>query len=45
MLGTYLDILRYRQSWKFSAAGLVLRLPMSMVGLSTILMVRAEYGN
>ena len=45
MLGTYLDILRYRQAWKFSAAGLVLRLPMSMVGLSTILMVRAEYGN
>ena len=45
MLGTYRDILRYRQSWKFSAAGLVLRLPMSMVGLSTILMVRAEYGN
>ena len=45
MLGTYLDILRYRQAWKFSAAGLVLRMPMSMVGLSTILMVRAEYGN
>ena len=45
MLGTYLDILRYHQSWKFSAAGLVLRMPMSMVGLSTILMVRAEYGN
>ena len=45
MLSTYLDILRYRQAWKFSAAGLVLRLPMSMVGLSTILMVRAEYGN
>ena len=45
MLGTYLDILRYRQAWKFSAAGLVPRLPMSMVGLSTILMVRAEYGN
>ena len=45
MLGTYLDILRYRQSWKFSAAGLVLRMPMSMVGLSTILMVRTEYGN
>ena len=45
MLGTYLDILRYRQSWKFSAAGLILRMPMSMVGLSTILMVRAEYGN
>ena len=45
MLGTYLDILRVRQSWKFSAAGLVLRMPMSMVGLSTILMVRAEYGN
>ena len=45
MLGTYLDILRYRNAWKFSAAGLVLRLPMSMVGLSTILMVRAEYGN
>ena len=45
MLGTYLDILRVRQSWKFSAAGLVLRMPMSMVGLSTILMVRTEYGN
>ena len=45
MLSTYLDILRYRQAWKFSAAGLILRLPMSMVGLSTILMVRAEYGN
>jgi len=45
MLGTYLDILRYRSAWKFSAAGLILRLPMSMVGLSTILLVRAEYGN
>ena len=41
MLGTYRDILRYRSAWKFSAAGLILRLPMSMVVLSTILMVRA----
>lgn len=45
MLGTYLDILRYRQSWKFSTAGLILRFPMSMVGLSIILMVRTEYGS
>ncbi|QQC43519.1 MFS transporter [Schaalia meyeri] len=45
MLGTYRDILRYRHTWKFSAAGLILRLPMSMVGLSIILVVRSEYGN
>lgn len=32
-------------AWRFSLAGFVLRLPMSMMGISTILLVKASYGN
>lgn len=45
MLSTYLGVLRLERAWRFSAAGLVLRLPMSMVGISIILLVRAQYGS
>ena len=45
MLSAYLGVLRFERAWRFSAAGLVLRLPMSMVGISIILLVRAQYGN
>lgn len=40
----YLDILRLPGAWRFSLSGFVLRLPMSMVGISTILLVQATYG-
>ena len=45
MLANYSDILRLQGAWKFSLAGFILRLPMSIVGISTILLVKAEYGN
>lgn len=45
MLANYSDILRLHNAWKFSLAGFILRLPMSLVGISTILLVKAEYGN
>ena len=45
MLANYSDILRLHGAWKFSLAGFILRLPMSLVGISTILLVKAEYGN
>lgn len=45
MLSTYLDILRSDHAWRFSLAGLILRLPMSMIGISLILLIKATYGN
>lgn len=45
MLSTYLDVLRIKSAWRFSLAGFVLRLPMSLVSISTILLVKAQYGN
>ena len=45
MLSPYLGVLRLERAWRFSAAGLVLRLPMSMVGISIILLVRSLYGS
>ena len=45
VLANYSDILRLQGAWKFSLAGFILRLPMSIVGISTILLVKAEYGN
>ncbi|WP_115728064.1 MFS transporter [Actinomyces culturomici] len=45
MLSRYLDVLRINRAWRFSAAGLVLRLPMSMIGISIILLIKASYGN
>lgn len=45
MLSTYLDLLRSDRAWRFSLAGLILRLPMSMIGISIILLIKATYGN
>lgn len=45
MLSAYRDVLRINASWKFSLAGLILRLPMSMIGISIILLIKATYGN
>ena len=45
MLSTYADVLRIPGAWRFSASGLVMRMPMSLVGISTILAVQAEYGS
>ena len=44
MLSVYLDILRLPGAWRFSLSGFVLRLPMSMVGISTILLIQHTYG-
>lgn len=41
----YLDVLGTPGSVRFSAAGLVARLPMSMVGIGTVLMVQTLYGS
>ncbi|MDC4233433.1 MFS transporter [Actinomyces sp. B33] len=41
----YSRILRIRGAWRFSFTGLILRLPMSMMGISIILLVKSEYGN
>ncbi|QWW19452.1 MFS transporter [Schaalia sp. 19OD2882] len=45
MLKTYGQILRLPGAWRFSLAGFFWRMPMSMVGISMILLVKAEYGN
>ncbi|MCI6556283.1 MFS transporter [Schaalia hyovaginalis] len=45
MLSPYLEVLRINGSWRFSLAGLILRLPMSMIGISIILLIKASYGN
>ena len=45
VLANYSDVLRLHGAWRFSLAGFILRLPMSLVGISTILLVKAEYGN
>lgn len=45
MLSAYSELLRVPGAWRFSLAGFVLRLPMSMMGISTILLVKASYGN
>ena len=45
MLGPYLDVLKLNGSWKFSLAGLILRLPMSMTSISIVLLIKASYGN
>ncbi|WP_344247341.1 MFS transporter [Isoptericola hypogeus] len=41
----YLDVLRVPGAAQFSAAGVIARLPMSMVGISTVLMVQTLYGS
>lgn len=45
MLSTYTRILARPGAWQFSAAGLIARFPMSMVGISTILAVQSLYGS
>ncbi|MEL7977576.1 MFS transporter [Isoptericola sp. F-RaC21] len=41
----YLDVLRVPGAARFSVAGVIARLPMSMVGIGTVLMVQALYGS
>lgn len=45
MLSRYREILSLPGAWQFALAGLIARVPMSMVGISIILAVRALYGN
>ncbi|GAA2181088.1 MFS transporter [Brooklawnia cerclae] len=45
MLSNYAEILRLPGAWTFSLAGFILRIPMSLVGISTILLIKAMYGN
>lgn len=45
MLSPYFDVLRINGAWRFSLAGLILRLPMSMVSISTVLLIKWAYGN
>lgn len=45
MLSQYVDVLRTQGAWKFSASGLVMRMPMSLVGIASILAIRSAYGN
>lgn len=47
MLGPYREILRKPGAWQFSLAGLIARLPISMVGIGLVLMVSDEslYGS
>ena len=44
MLSSYRDILSIPGAWRFSLAGLIARFPMSIVGISQILMIRTLYG-
>ena len=45
MLSNYSVILRIPGAMRFSLAGFVLRMPMSLVGISIILLVKSVYGN
>ena len=45
MLNRYREILSLPGAWQFAVAGIVARAPMSMVGISIILGVRALYGS
>lgn len=45
MLANYAEVLTLPGAWRFSLAGAILRMPMSMVGISMILTVKAAYGN
>lgn len=45
MLNSYRDILTIAGAWKFSLAGLLARFPMSIVGISQILMISTLYGS
>jgi MFS family permease len=43
-LRPYADILRIPGAWRFSAAGVIGRMPMSMFGLGTVLLISAATG-
>jgi MFS family permease len=43
-LRPYADIFRIPGAWRFSAAGLIGRMPMSMFGLGTVLLISASTG-
>src|SRR5580693_8319110 len=43
-LRPYADIFRIPGAWRFSAAGVIGRMPMSMVGLGTVLLISAATG-
>jgi len=43
-LRPYADIFRIPGAWRFSAAGVIGRMPMSMVGLGTVLLISASTG-
>lgn len=45
MLAPYIDLLKIPGAWRFCLAGFFWRMPMSMVGISMILLVKAEYGS
>ena len=45
MTSSYSQILRRPGALRFSAAGLLARFPMSMMGISTILAVQELYGS
>ncbi|MBU4213723.1 MAG: MFS transporter [Cellulomonas sp.] len=45
MLSPYRDVLARPGAARFSAAGVLARMPMSMVGIGTVLMVQAVYGS
>jgi MFS family permease len=43
-LGPYLDIFAIPRAWRFSVAGIIGRMPMSMYGLGTVLLISAGTG-
>ncbi len=45
MLSNYAVVLRIPGAWTFSMAGFILRMPMSLVAISTILLIKGMYGN
>ena len=45
MLSTYANLLRTSGARSFCSAGAILRMPISMAGISLIVLVRAQYGN
>jgi predicted MFS family arabinose efflux permease len=43
-LAPYAEIFRIPRAWRFSVAGIIGRMPMSMFGLGTVLLISAETG-
>jgi len=41
----YAEIFRDRRAWRFSAAGVIGRMPMAMLGLGTVLLISARTGH